>query len=163
MRQKGQVLIFALIGILVIAAVSGAYYFRQNPPLRFPGPDVIPVFPPSPSSSQPDQIELIKIACAKTVKQSLNITINPEDIILKPYEKSNKYAGKFSNGSYGEKGAAGGGFYLAAYANGQWVCPVVGNGTVNCSDIDPYNFPTDLIDRCVDSNNNFVYRPNPTP
>lgn len=47
-------------------------------------------------------------------------------------------------------GDIGGGWWLAAKADDKWVLVADGNGTVMCSDIDPYNFPTTMVPECWD-------------
>lgn len=48
------------------------------------------------------------------------------------------------------EGEVAGGWWLAAKQNGNWIIVADGNGTVMCSDIDAYNFPTDMVPECWD-------------
>lgn len=42
----------------------------------------------------------------------------------------------------------GGGHFFAAKVNGNWKIAWAGNGDIFCKDIEPYNFPTDMIPTC---------------
>jgi len=60
--------------------------------------------------------------------------------------------GEFATGSVGPKGGGpGGGMFFAANTTAGWVIAWDGNGTIECSDIEPYSFPTSMIPECYNS------------
>lgn len=57
--------------------------------------------------------------------------------------------GDHASGGIKEKGSmAGGGYWFAANTDDGWIIASDGNGSILCADIDPYNFPTDMIEEC---------------
>ncbi|MDD4351971.1 MAG: hypothetical protein PHU71_03240 [Candidatus Gracilibacteria bacterium] len=60
----------------------------------------------------------------------------------------------FAQGYVGPKnGDAGGGYFFAAKTATGWIIAADGNGTLDCVEIEPYNFPTDMIPECYDIEN----------
>ncbi len=53
---------------------------------------------------------------------------------------------------------ATGGLFFAVEQNGEWVIAWDGNGTIDCADIDQYDFPTEIISECVDEQGNLKTR-----
>lgn len=51
-----------------------------------------------------------------------------------------------------------GGYFLAAFANGEWQVLFAGNGTPFCGMVEVHNFPAYMVPECMDANNNLVYR-----
>jgi hypothetical protein len=47
-------------------------------------------------------------------------------------------------------GEIGGGWFLGAKEDDDWMVVVDGNGTVMCADIEPYDFPVDMVPECWD-------------
>jgi len=58
--------------------------------------------------------------------------------------------GSHANGGVKFAGEIGGAWWLAAKSGGQWVIVADGNGTVPCSAIEPYSFPTSMVPECWD-------------
>lgn len=50
-------------------------------------------------------------------------------------------------------GGGGAGMWFAANTDDGWVLAWAGNGSVSCADIEPYDFPTDMIAQCWDYEN----------
>jgi len=46
---------------------------------------------------------------------------------------------------------AGGGYFFGAKTEDGWVIAADGNGEIRCDGIDPYNFPSDMIPECFDT------------
>lgn len=101
----------------------------------------VPVASPSPTPSEEDTLKVI-IKAALVAKHgqdanSLNITVT-------------KIEGSYASGMASATG--GGGLWYAARINNNWNLVWDGNGTVSCSDLNPYpSFPTDLISQCWNS------------
>lgn len=55
-----------------------------------------------------------------------------------------------AHGGVNFEGEIGGGWWLAAKVSGKWILVADGNGTVNCSDIEPYGFSSDMVPECWD-------------
>lgn len=53
---------------------------------------------------------------------------------------------------------AEGGLFFAVKQNDKWVIAWDGNGTIPCTSINPYNFPTEIISECVDDQGNLQQR-----
>ena len=67
----------------------------------------------------------------------------------------NKQYGDHASGNVNFVGAdAGGGYFFAAKTADGWVIAADGNGEIRCDEIDPYNFPSDMIPECADIANN---------
>ncbi len=56
----------------------------------------------------------------------------------------------YASGGVGFADEPGGGWWLAAAVGGNWKIVADGNGTVNCNDIEPYDFPVDIVPFCFD-------------
>jgi len=56
--------------------------------------------------------------------------------------------GNFATGGVGD--GPGGGMYFAANTDDGWVIVWDGNGVISCADIEPYDFPTEMIPECYD-------------
>lgn len=54
----------------------------------------------------------------------------------------------FATGGVGD--GPGGGMFFAANTDDGWVIAWDGNGMISCADIEPYDFPTDMIPECYD-------------
>lgn len=168
-KQHGFTPVLILIIIATIAGIGGYFVYEksltsqrspmptqvactQDSKLCPDGTSVGRVGPNCDFSPCPTQeLDLIKMACAKTTKDDIS------KIVL-TISENKKYAGQFATGSYGVQGEAGGGIYLAAKVGNDWVCPFIGNGNGVCSEIDPYKFPTDLMENCIDKNGILINR-----
>uniref|UniRef100_A0A7C4R553 Uncharacterized protein n=1 Tax=candidate division CPR3 bacterium TaxID=2268181 RepID=A0A7C4R553_UNCC3 len=69
-----------------------------------------------------------------------------------------KNTGTHAVGSVKFEGEIAGGWFLATKLNGKWIIVDDGNGTVSCDTINPYNFPSSIINECVDNNGNLIHR-----
>lgn len=127
---------------------DGTYVSRTGPNCEF---SPCPIHESTSSATQTHDLDLIKMACAKTTKDDIS------KIVL-TISENKKYTGQFATGSYGVQGEAGGGIYLASKMGNYWVCPFIGNGNALCSEIDPYKFPTDLMENCIDKNGVLINR-----
>lgn len=58
--------------------------------------------------------------------------------------------GTHAKGSVSFKGEAGGGMWFATAEQEIWTIVYDCNGVVPCADIDPYNFPVDMVPQCFD-------------
>jgi len=58
----------------------------------------------------------------------------------------------------GKGEVAGGGYWFGAFTTDGWVIAADGNGSIFCEDIDPYNFPAEMIAECIDESGQIVER-----
>jgi hypothetical protein len=66
-----------------------------------------------------------------------------------------KNTGDHASGSIKFSGEEGGAAWFAAKdSNGNWVIVYDGQGVIPCDDIEPYNFPKDIIPECWDEATN---------
>ena len=61
--------------------------------------------------------------------------------------------GTYAKGLVNFAGEIGGGWWLD-YKDNTWVIVADGNGTVMCSFVEPYDFPTTMVPECWDENTN---------
>ncbi len=105
-----------------------------------PQTTVVPIQTISPSQVKSD-LQQIKEAFAQKYSKDLakvNVTIKDNS---KPH----------MSGGVSFAGEIGGGWFLAYYNNSDnWIIVADGNGTVMCDDIEPYNFPTNMVPECWD-------------
>ncbi|MBZ9577871.1 hypothetical protein KJA13_02435 [Patescibacteria group bacterium] len=97
------------------------------------------VFEEEPLVSKEEAIK--KLFAEKYDKEVSEITIN----ISKETEGHLMGGVKFGEGGPGEEGG-----FLAAKENGNWKLVYDGVGAMFCSDIEPYNFPVDMVIECWD-------------
>lgn len=116
------------------AATEGAVITENN------------VTSPAPTESEPEEeivesdLELIKKALAEKhgwSMENVNVTVSEN-------------TGTHASGGVTIKGEMGGAMFLAAKVDGEWVIVWDGNGTISCSSIKPYDFPTDMVSECWD-------------
>ncbi len=141
---------FALIGFLIVIVGIGAF---------LAGKKGISIKVSTPSTSSPsgtlsaptpeDETEFIKQAVYKKLNSDetkLVVTIS-------------KIEGNYAKGGVTDVGSeVGGGYFLAAKTQTGWVEVYDGQSNPTCSEIAPYNFPTDVVPECMDANNNLITR-----
>ena len=152
MNWKTTVLVVALIG----AVGWGMYWWGRasgrpaDMPLTTPAPAVPEAVTssvtPTPLTTLPPSVptvsdeELIRQAiAAKHSKPVADTTVTVS-----------KKTALYAQGGVRFAGEVAGGWFLAAKRGGSWTIAADGNGTVNCSDIAAYDFPTDMVPECWD-------------
>jgi|GEM_PF-929358 len=104
-----------------------------------------PALPSSEESSEeppPSLSDLEAIRQAFADKYSRNL----EDVSVTITENTGQYA----NGGVRFAGEISGGWWLAAKVAGAWKIVADGNGSVMCSNIEDYDFPTSMVPECWD-------------
>ena len=61
-----------------------------------------------------------------------------------------KNTGTHASGGVTIEGEMGGAMFLATKVDGEWVVVWDGNGSITCSSVEPYDFPTDMVSECWD-------------
>ena len=139
------VLIFLIGGgVLYWSMKSGSSLAESSPlptPLMSPEATFEPVASPAPTASIKEtksDLEQIKEAFAEKYNKPLsdvNVTISDN-------------TGTYAKGGVSFAGETGGGWWLAYNDSSGWIIVADGNGTVMCEEIEPYNFPVDLVPEC---------------
>jgi len=104
--------------------------------------------PPDSAEATPDKAESVAKADEQMFKELFADKYNKPigDITLTIDENTGTHA----NGGVKFAGEIGGAWWLMAKSGGDWVIVADGNGTVPCSAIEPYNFPTSMVPECWD-------------
>lgn len=109
-------------------------------PVVAPTPAPTPMPSPTPKEETKSDLEQIKEAFAKKYSKPINevsVTIN-------------KNTGTHASGSVKFTGEMGGAMWLAYNDGEKWKIVFDGQGTISCSVIEPYDFPTDMVSECWD-------------
>lgn len=142
--------------ILLLIAGAGLFWFYQtkialpaNQPTATPTPEEIS---PSPTTIPVTPTEGEEISDLEQIRQAFADKYNKPlaDVSVVVENNDNEYA----NGGVRFEGEIGGGWWLAAKVDGEWVIVADGNGSVLCEDIKNYNFPTSMVPECWDEATN---------
>jgi len=135
-----------LIGIIlaVLVFVGGLFWWTnksKTSPVATPTPTVAlrPTPTPTPKETK-SALEQIKEAFAKKYSKPItevNVTIS-------------KNTGTHASGGVKFAGEIGGAMWLGYNDKGKWIIVFDGQGTIPCSAIEPYDFPTDMVPECWD-------------
>ncbi len=156
MKNPWKLAFFSLFLIAGIAAL--AFYLGKSgilsinlPKKTSPSPTAISSATQAPKATTAPAIsdeELIKQALYKKFNSDetkLNVTIS-------------KITAKFAKGLVKEVEAVGGGYFLAAKTASGWVIVYDGQAYPTCAQLQPYDFPLDMIDQCLNSSGSPVSR-----
>ena len=171
-----KVLIYFLTTILVFLAGGFTFYFLQTKVLnkseekktvpaaeKQPAPveegQEQPMINSEPASTntlesnvpvveEKSDFELIKEALATRFSKDLGATT----------ANIGKQIGNYVSGGVKFEGEIGGAWFLAYKGASGWVIVSAGNGTIPCTDIEPYNFPVELVPECSREDGSIVYR-----
>jgi hypothetical protein len=105
-----------------------------------------PIVSPTPNISS--EIEAIK----KAVYKKTGLTSENADVTV------SQYTSTFAKGGVKEKEAVGGAYFIAAKVNSEWICVYDGQSQPTCEQIEPFNFPKEMVPECLDENNKVVKR-----
>jgi hypothetical protein len=148
--------------ILVILVGVGAFYLgklstppslplpTQTPAITSPTPIPTPIQTPT-LTPMPvlDEISAIKLALIN------KLGIEEENLDFKISDQRTKWAKGMVKDKRSE---VGGGYFIAAKVDGGWVIVYDGQATPTCSQIAPYNFPTDMVPECLGPGGSLVKR-----
>lgn len=150
MNQK-----YLLIGLVFFALALGGFLsladnFEKTLP-QTPSSENITLTPAPqaedlivPSVEKEAAEEAIKEALAqKYAKDANEVDLSLSQIISSHAKGLVKFAGEI-----------GGGWWLAAKVDDEWVIAADGNGTVPCEPVELYNFPPDFVPECWDEGAN---------
>lgn len=142
-----------LIGIiLLIVAIAGGGYLWWSVKLRAPLPTPTPTLIASPTvTPTPEQTPIEE----KEIKSDLE---QIREVFAEKYSKPldevivniSENTGTHATGGVSFAGEMGGAMWLAYNDGEKWILVHDGHGTIPCSAVDPYNFPTDMVPECWD-------------
>lgn len=113
------------------------------------------------AGDQADQHEVIvKCGLSELGQPQVPVETAVKQLLAEKYDRKaaevtiavTQQEGDFVKGSvsFQPGGAENSGMFLAVRTNNQWKLAFDGNGAISCSAVDPYGFPTTLIEECVD-------------
>lgn len=112
--------------------------------------------PPGPSAVPPTQAAPA-LTDEQAIKQALLAKLGWPEAEMEFSLSQN--TGQFAQGSLKRTTEQGGAAWFAAKdASGKWVIAFIGNGIPMCSEVDPFNIPTDWISHCMDASYNTIQR-----
>lgn len=155
------VVLLVLLGLGVLAAVGiGAFRLGKSqlgiaPPVEEPTitPTPTPEITPTPTLTPTDTLKPTTPANpAKSDADKIRqVLANKYDRTIEETEINvSKNTGTHATGSVRFAGEMGGGMWLAYKEGENWIIAYDGQGTIPCSAVDPYNFPTDIVPECWD-------------
>ncbi len=143
------------ISIILAGLIIGLFFYFSNPknnkltPVSLPTPTISPTtiltITPLPTT---DDLSAIR----ETLAIKLGIPANNLDVSI------SKNTGEYAKGNVKEKESVGGGYYLAAKAEGKWVIVYDGQSTPTCKQLEFYNFPKDMVPECLNSSGKVITR-----
>lgn len=141
-----------LVIILILLGICGGYYLGANYKLTLQPQGAVsttvsistPTSTPEPQASPSAQAVDETAILTAAVKTGLVAEHGPDAANMTI--TVSKIQGNFAQGGASEQG--GGAMWLAAKVNGTWKLAWDGNGTISCTSVDPYNFPTSMVPEC---------------
>lgn len=161
---KRDAILIALLVVfgLSIVGIIGVVAFRlgQSQPGIIPPPTGEPIIilsptpetAPSPTLTPPDTLKPTTSPANESDADKIR------KVLANKYSKNteeteisvSKNTGTHATGSVRFAGEMGGGMWLAYKDGENWIVTYDGQGTIPCSAVDPYNFPTDIAPECWD-------------
>ena len=141
----------SLVGIIVLAAVGfGAYFFGQGKINVSISPTSSPeaTFLGTPVPTMDNQAAIKQAVYTKfnSDASKLNVTVSKID-------------GNYATGGIVDVGSeVGGGYFIAAKWQGNWVIVHDGQAHPTCAQIAPYNFPVTMVAECLNASGKVVKR-----
>lgn len=149
---------FLLIGtvLLILAIIGGVFLFwsvkSKTPPVEptpTPPSEVTPIPTPTPTQEEEEKSDLEQIREAFAEKYNKPIS----EVVVNISENTGTYA----SGGVRFTGEISGAMWLAYNDGEKWLIVFDGQGTIPCSAVDPYNFPTDMVPECWDETTEVLY------
>ncbi len=154
--EKKNVIILVLSVLLTAALVGGGVYlWQQNEKNDSSESDSSQVEVPEetkstetlPENNEPQQPVAQKTEEELIVEAMASKFNKPTADVDVEINESN---GTHASGVVKFAGEVAGGWWLAVKDSSSWIIVADGNGTVLCGDIEPYDFPTDMVPECWD-------------
>ena len=146
-----KIAFISLVGIIVVVGIGlGAYFFGQGKigisvsPTN--SPEATMLGTPSPTVDEAAAIKQAVYTKFSSDATKLNVTVSKID-------------GNYATGGIVDVGSeVGGGYFIAAKWQGNWVIVHDGQAQPTCSQIAPYNFPVSMVAECLDATGKVVKR-----
>nr|MBI5455625.1 hypothetical protein [Candidatus Levybacteria bacterium] len=144
------------ISIILAGLIIGLFFYfsasKNNNPtsVSLPTPTIFPTAAPT-ITPLPTADDLSAIREALAIK--LGISAGNLDVSI------SKNTGEYAKGNVKEKTSqTGGGYYLAAKAEGKWVIVYDGQSAPTCKQLESYNFPKDMVPECLNLSGKVITR-----
>jgi cytoskeletal protein RodZ len=155
-KAKPFSILAIIIIVVVILVAAGAYYFNflnktfeEAKQLNQPAVEEVREEGPSEEAMEEgDDETMIKEAVLSRVG------LSEDEAEFSITTKSDEHA----KGNISETGAVGGGYWLATKTEEGWVVVYDGQANPSCEEIEPYDFPTELVPECLDEEGEVVAR-----
>ena len=105
-----------------------------------------PIVTPTPNSAL--EIQSIKEA----VYEKTGLTSLLADVTV------SEYTSTYAKGGVKEKEAVGGAYFIAAKVSDKWICVYDGQSHPTCEQLEPYDFPKEMVPECLNESNKVVER-----
>mgnify|MGYP001595779667 CR=1 FL=1 len=142
---------FGLVGIVILALVGGAAYFFGQGKINVSisptsSPEATFLGTPVPTTDDQAAIKQAVYTKFNSDATKLNVTVSKID-------------GKYATGGIVDVGSeVGGGYFLAAKWQGNWVIVHDGQAQPTCAQIAPYDFPVTMVPECLNASGKVVKR-----
>ncbi len=153
MDKKNIVIVVLSLALVALLSGGGVYLWQQSNTGDAVSTEVSKQIMVDENSSKPTETymsepltDVVDDEGQITKALALRHSRNENEVELSIDEKTDEHA----KGSVKFTGDIGGGWWLAAKVDSKWVVVADGNGTVMCSDIEPYNFPISMVPECWD-------------
>ncbi len=134
------IILISAVGFFAYSLGKGSFGLLKPTPSPSPSP-VSQLQSPSTAAPVIDETEAIKEAIYEMVESDaaeVNVTVS---------ENTGIHA---TGGVVDWDSEVGGGYWIAAKSGGEWIGVYGGQSQPTCLQIDPYNFPTDMVPECLD-------------
>lgn len=154
--MNGKTTMFVIV--LVLLGIAGGYYVGANYKLTVQPQTAVSVTAVIPTPTQtpvPQASASAQVSVTTTpVDETANILTAVKTGLIAEHGPDaasmtitvSKIVGNFAQG--GASASGGGGMWLAAKVNSIWKLVWDGNGTISCASVNPYNFPTSMVQQC---------------
>jgi hypothetical protein len=148
MKNPWKLAFFSLI--LMIAIGGLAYYLGSSKIISFNLPKETITPTPSPLLDLEAPIATPStVSDEKLIKEALYRKFNLDETRL--LVTINQLTASHAKGLVKEVEAISGGYFIAAKTTGGWVIVYDGQAHPTCAQIEPYNFPKEMVDQCLNA------------
>ncbi len=152
------------LSIIVGASIIGLFIYLTNQPktasvsvdIKSASPTPVATREPS-ATSFPTSLPSPTVDDTAAIKTAVAIKLNQKETDLEI--NISKNTGSFAKGTIKEKASeVGGGYFLAAKADGSWVIVYDGQSQPPCKDLETYKFPNTIAPECLNTAGQVVKR-----
>jgi len=141
-----SVILLLLVGLLAFLLGRGDIKLNKSSKENVSLSTKEPLVLSTPNSAL--EMEAIK----KAVYEKTGLTSEVADVTVSEYTSS------YAKGGVKEKEAVGGAYFIAAKVDNEWICVYDGQSHPTCEQLEPYDFPKEMVPECLDGDNEVVER-----